>query len=213
MNEFKKGDRITATGTVTGAQGDYVTFRPDGACYTQSCNVNHCTLIDHEEVKVGDRVRLRTPGGGVATITDVVTGYQIALDGATCNTTTLWRDSHVEKIPPKPTFRVERKNDELRLYRNEEESPHIAVPMSDTSGVAKAIRLWPDQYGIDADELRELANEAHAIGKVTEGRIVAEAWRTASGWWAVLGVGINRDQMCHERAKTFFPETNGHYIE
>lgn len=213
--EFKKGDRIAATGTVQHVNGKDIGFRPDGADYSQYCVVDHCTLIDPDELQVGDLVK-----HGHAqqhTIREGLFGYR--LNG--CHDTSIWSRDELTKIPPEPTSRWEYSDDRLFVYLTQPESSPDTVLVgsigmsSSPDNVERFIANAAAHYGINADEARKLIAVPTVIEtKAYNPTISFAAIRYATGW-TVRAVSIYEDRRVtveESVARAMFPTIGGPYL-
>ncbi len=101
MRDFKKGDKVLIAATVledgTDMDGDVAIDAggSDGCGYASPSN---CTLIEPDELKVGDPVK--TNSGNVTTIKEITTGYRLK-DGVV-RFVGLYAADQLTKLPPKP---------------------------------------------------------------------------------------------------------------
>ncbi len=193
MSDFKKGDKVLIAATVlqdgTDSDGDVVIDAggSDGYGYATPSN---CTLIKPDEFKVGDPVE--TSGGCQTTIEEITTGYRLK-DGSN-KFAGLWTRDEITKLPPEPTYRVERNKDRLELW--DDKGLRSDVPMANPELLLQAVATWPRVWGIDADKLQKLADEPREIGRYgLSNHVVCIATRFAKGWQAVCRGRIQTEHL------------------
>jgi len=213
------GDEVMVVATVVGNidnQGDLrIRFR-DGR--SNFAGATGCTLVDPDEFNVGDQVTFgMNQHQAVIAETEL---YRLRhADGKLGHN--YWRRDELTKLPPEPSYRVERRDDQVQLL-----SATMLidwVPMSDAAGVEAAIISWSKSVGIDAVEARKLAAGPTVIASrriTTPVSIVAV--RYINGWCAKINLGgITAASYVAETGvilteavgKAHFPTVNGPYLE
>ena len=198
MSEIKRGTTVTVPGVVVcEAEDQRLVELPNGG---QEWFVTTSLTVQPEPaVKVGDRVKVQgvASPGAVKHITPareavcrVVhdTGEVVSGD---------YPHSRLTVIPPEPepepTYHVEYKDDTLRLFPAGGRQIDY-VPMSNPPGVYAVIDRWAHDYGIDADEVRELIAVPTVIATIKPLLIVrCSAIRHATGWYARMSTVHHND--------------------
>jgi len=184
-----------------------------------------CTVVDSDELKVGDEVTF--DGAGQAWIAE--TGrYRVRFgNGALSHAS--WRRDELTKVPAKPMYTVERTGDYLALMQTlPGGKPHLdvqvdAIPREDPGNVASSIEGWGTLYGqAVADEARKLAAVRTVIDSHRLTPLVSiVAVRYATGWCAKINVdAITAASHVAETGailtdavgKAHFPTPNGPYL-
>ncbi len=169
--------------TKVGASGVHGCLDNHETALAELYRITVAEITDRDELEVGDRVDV-SAFGVEQVIREVVTGYRV--EGQ--SDIIVYARDELTRLPPKPTFRVERENDHLSFYRNDETDPINTVPMSDPVAIEAAIEHWSANYaGIDREELQKLVDKLVVIDKreLTEYSSCA-AIRTARGWYCSL---------------------------
>lgn len=196
MREVIEGDRVTFTGVVktVGGRGDGENLVETEAGDMAWLPKKDLQLIDPPLFEVGDRVV--TDGGSNVIIGEIGRhlSYRVKFpDGSWC-----WRDAdQLKPAPPKPEYRVVRKDDRLGVQRiddNPDGNWSFGVLMSATEAVIEpAIVGWARDFGIDADAARKLVAEPRIIGRHSlDNSTHTVAIRRGSGWCVIL-TGRNSD--------------------
>ncbi len=178
--------------------------RPCKVCVTE------ITDTEPDELKVGDPVE--TSSGYETTIEEIKTGYQLK-DGS-MKFIGLWSRDELTKLPLKPAYRVERRDDFLYLMWLPPDKTawevHTRVAMDDPEKIVGCVEAWPRHYGIDRDELQKLVDEPREIGRYgLANHVVCIATRYAKGWQAVCRGRIQTEHL----AQAMFPKIIGPYLD
>lgn len=216
MSELKVGDTVLVKAEVlsVGSYGGVKVRLPQNAG-DRDFSEGYFVRVDPDELKVGDRIqRIRDAD----TIAEVVTAYRLKFtDGGI--STALWRRDELTKLPAEPTYRVEYKDDSLRLLRDGIEIKRIAMS-HDPLIVLYHIDLWARDTDIDTDEVRKTIAEPQELGEVVVMRFVTMvAIRHAIGWMvecrnAAPGMMENHTAIVpYDVAHAYFPTIDGRYLE
>jgi len=212
MSGYKKGTRVLVEAVVVEEcdTGPRVKFDDFEANYWISHD--YLVPVDPDELKVGDRVR--TAVGSDATVTEVVLGpvYSVELGGQSGISEVLRKREHLTKLPPKPKYTLERRDDILFVMGEGNEAAR-SVRLDDPDYVENAIERWANELGIDAHKARELVAEARVLKTITVGVFTFTATRQDCLWVARVSLptrGVSH-ALAEAEAKRLFPDIGGPY--